>query len=110
MDRISQLDAYLDRYGLTRQRQPLALKHLAGITRKKMTFGLSGWDLSTIGLAMRQMLLGSCASPQRMVSGLQGRWALSARAVRWRFEEHPSYSDAYRFKNRRSSCAYPFAS
>ena len=86
MDRISQLDAYLDRYGLTRQRQPLALKHLAGITRKKMTSASFGSDLSTIGLAMRQMLLGSCASPLRMVSGLQSQRALSARAVRWRFE------------------------
>jgi hypothetical protein len=35
---LNQRDAYLDRYGLTRQRQPLALKHLARITRKKMTF------------------------------------------------------------------------
>ena len=32
------------------------------------------------------MLLGLCALPQRMVSGLQGQRALSARAVRWRFE------------------------
>ena len=86
MDRISQLDAYLDRYGLTRQRPPRVLKHLAGITRKEMTSASLGSDLSTIGLAMRQMLLGSCASPLRMVSGLQSQRALSARAVRWRFE------------------------
>jgi len=86
MDRISQLDAYLDRYGLTRQRPPLALKLLAGITRKKMTSASSGWALSTIGLVMRQMLLGLCASPQRMVFGQQGQRALSARAVRWRFD------------------------
>jgi hypothetical protein len=86
MDRISQLDAYLDRYGLTRQRQPLALKHLAGITRKEMTSASSGWALSTIGQAMRPMLLGLCVSPQRMVFGQQGQRALSARAVRWRFD------------------------
>ncbi len=86
MDRISQLDAYLDRYGLTRQRPPLALKHLAGITRKKMTFGLSAWDLSTIGQATRPMLLGLCASPLKTAFGQQGQRALSARAVRWRFD------------------------
>ena len=87
-----------------------ALKRLAGITRKKMTFGLSAWGPSTIGLAMRPMLLGLCASPLKTAFGQQGQRALNVRAVRWRFEEHPSYSDAYRFKNRRSSCAYPFAS
>jgi hypothetical protein len=70
MDRISQLDAYLDRYGLTRQRQPLALKHLAGIARKEMTSASSGWALSTIGQAMRPMLSGLCVSRQKMDLGL----------------------------------------
>jgi len=70
MDRISQLDAYLDRYGLTRQRPPLALKLLAGITRKKMMSASSGWAPSTIGLVMRPMRLGLCASPQKTAFGL----------------------------------------
>ena len=55
---------------------------------KKDDVRISAWDLSTIGQATRPMLLGLCASLQRMVSGLQGQRALSVRAVRWRFEEH----------------------
>jgi hypothetical protein len=76
----------LDRYGLTKQLQPLALKHLAGITRKKMTCASSGWDLSTIGLATLPILLGLCASPQKTAFGQQSQRALSARAERWRFD------------------------
>jgi hypothetical protein len=61
-------------------------RDLAGITRKKMTSASSGWALSTIGLVMRPMLLGLCASPLKTVFGQQGLRALGARAVRWRFE------------------------
>jgi len=35
-----------------------------------MTSASSGWALSTIGQAMRPMLLGLCASPQKMDLGL----------------------------------------
>ena len=53
--------------------------------KKGMTSASSGWILSAIGQAMQPMLLGLCASPLKTVFGHQGQWALSARAVRWRF-------------------------